>query len=249
MQPNYMQRFQIHFANDNSALAVRVSPNTNPDDIIRVLGLEHRPSLFITGGASGMAAEDIRRTEEIVGAIADFAVENQITVIDGGTESGVMQMMGEARRQRKGAFTLVGVSPGPKISYPGHLNPGAEAELEDSHSAFVLVDTPEWGGESEMLVRLPKALAAPQHVVCGVLINGGKIAAQDVIFAVSRELPILVLEGSGRFADEVATAFKTGRANQAILRAILAGGDIQLVSTLDGPSAMRTKLSSRYHKS
>ncbi len=249
MQPNYMQRFQIHFANDNSALAVRVSPNSDPEDIIRVLGLEHRPSLFITGGASGMAAEDIRRTEEIVGAIADFAVENQITIIDGGTESGVMQMMGEARRQRKGAFTLVGVSPAAKVSYPGYLNPSAEAELEDSHSAFVLVDTPEWGGESEMLVRLPKALATPQHVVCGVLINGGKIAAQDVIFAVSRELPILVLEGSGRFADEVATAFKTGRANQAILRAILAGGDIQLVSTLDGPSAMRTKLSSRYHKS
>lgn len=246
MQPNYMQLFQIHFANDNSALAVRVSPNTNPEDIIRVLGLESRPTLFVTGGAAGMSDEDYRRTEEIVGAIADFAQENQITVIDGGTESGVMQMFGEARRQRQNSFTLVGVAPAPKVSYPGYVNPMAEAELEDSHSAFVLVDTPEWGGESEMLVRLPKALAGTENRVCGVLINGGKIAAQDVIIAVSRELPILVLEGSGRFADEVAAAFKTGQANQAILRAILAGGDIQLVSTLDGSAAMRAKLEKRY---
>jgi hypothetical protein len=63
---------------------------------------------------------------------------------------------------------------------------------------------------------------------------------------VSNAVPIIVLEGSGRFADEVATAFKTGNAKQSILRAILAGGDIQLVATTDGPEAMRARLEARF---
>jgi len=60
------------------------------------------------------------------------------------------------------------------------------------------------------------------------------------------KFPILILEGSGRAADEISTAFRTGRTNRAILKAILAGGDISLVPTLEGPEGMRKKLIEKF---
>jgi hypothetical protein len=59
-------------------------------------------------------------------------------------------------------------------------------------------------------------------------------------------LSIIVLEGSGRAADEISTAFRTGKANQVVLRAIIKGGDVQLVGTSEGPKAMRAKLAKKF---
>ncbi len=247
MVPVYNKRFAIKFPNGHKAAAVRVPKGASAYEVMQHLGLNQGPALFITGGASYMTQEDTQRTVRIIREIAAFADAHNTTIIDGGTESGVMQMVGEARRVGKHNFTLIGVAPLGKISYPGYANPDEEAYLEDSHSHFVLVDGEDWGEESHLLVEMASAVSARRsHSVIGVLINGGRITQQDVYLAVAKELPILVLEGSGRFADEVATAFKTGKANQGILRAILAGGDIQLVSTLDGPEAMRSKLEARF---
>ena len=73
---------------------------------------------------------------------------------------------------------------------------------------------------------------------------------QEVYLATTheRKMSIIVLEGSGRAADDISTAFRTGKANQKILQAILAGGDIQLVGTIEGPDAMRAKLVAKFQK-
>lgn len=241
-------RFRITFPNSNVAEAVRVRTNTDPKAVLALLNIKAAaPTIFVTGGAAYMSEEDTIRTREIIESVVDFAAEHQAIVIDGGTESGVMQMVGDARRKGNYHFPLIGVSPYGKIAYPGHDNPAADAQLEDSHSHFVLVDGEDWGAESEMIVGLTKAASGfATFPAIGILINGGKIARQEVFLAVSKEIPMLILEGSGRLADEIATAFKTGKASQRILQAILGGGDIQLVSTEEGPGAMRTKLESRF---
>lgn len=243
-------RFRIHFANGNVAEAVRVRPSTEPNGVLALLNMsESAPTIFITGGASAMSEEDILRTQEMIAAVAEFAEQHRAVIVDGGTESGVMQMVGEARRQGSYLFPLIGVSPFGKISYPGMENPNAEAELEDSHSHFVLVDGEEWGAESDMIVGVAKALSGQgMRPAIGILINGGKIARQEVYLAVSKEIPMLILEGSGRLADEIATAFKTGKASQRILQAILGGGDIQLISTDEGTGALREKLEKRFKR-
>lgn len=243
-------RFRIRFANNNVAEAVRVRPGSDPNHVLAMLSMnESSPTIFVTGGASSMSEEDIIRTQEMIATVAEFAEQQRAVIVDGGTESGVMQMVGEARKQGKYLFPLIGVSPFGKISYPGMENPNAEAELEDSHSHFVLVDGDDWGAESDMIVGVAKALSGHgMRPAVGILINGGKIARQEVYLAVSREIPMLILEGSGRLADEIATAFKTGKASQRILQAILGGGDIQLISTDEGTGALREKLEKRFKR-
>jgi hypothetical protein len=251
--PNH-KTFKINFKEGHTSTAIRVAPDDSVDAILSALGVKTpAPCLFISGGAGGMSEEDIAKTRIIMDeGVAKFASEHGVTVIDGGTESGVMQMIGEARRNHHYSFPLIGVAPAGKVQYPGHANPDNEAELDSNHSHFVLVEADEWGGESKMIIDLTRAVCGKkkEHAL-GILINGGKIAQQDIYLATStgdHNIPILVLEGSGRFAEELATAFRTGHANQQILKAIIAGGDIKLLATGEGVETMWEKLDTHFKK-
>jgi hypothetical protein len=246
----YNQCFDVRFENGHVAKAVRVRADADASVALRLLGFDHAfPVIFISGGASNMSEDDKRLTRTIIEAVVTFAEDHHCVIIDGGTEAGIMQMLGDVRKQRGHRFRLLGVTPFGKIEWPGHENAEAEAELEDSHSHFILVEGSEWGAESHMIVRLTRAIAGKNdQPAVGILINGGKIALQEIYLASTGEhrLSVIVLEGSGRAADEISTAFKLGRSNQRILQAIVAGGDIEIVATADGPQAMRKMLETKF---
>jgi hypothetical protein len=242
--------FEIHFEGGHIARAVHVQKTTPLEVVAEQLGVpQPSPVIFVTGGASNMSPEDIKMTEALIDTLVQYVDEVSGLMIDGGTTSGVMQMIGHARARRQLKFNLIGVCPLGKVSFPGHINPESEAQLEPHHTHFVLIDGDSWGDESEFILGLTRILSGSGKMPgAGILINGGNVARQEVYLAATKEykLPMLIVEGSGRAADEIATAFKTGRANQRILQAILAGGDIQLVSTMEGPEALRSKLVSRF---
>ncbi|MDX1991265.1 MAG: hypothetical protein SF029_02680 [bacterium] len=244
--------FNIAFDNGNRAKAVHIPAESDPGQVLRILGFNRpQPSIFVSGGASAMSEDDKRMVRRIMAEVASFAEERKAVILDGGTESGVMQMLGDVRKESNYKFPLLGISPLGKVSYPGYKNPAEEAFLEDSHSHFVLVEGNNWGDESRMIVQLTHTISGKgQHPAVGILINGGRIAMHEVYLASTKELRLsmIVLEGSGRAADEISTAFRTGKTNQGILKAILAGGDIQLVATVEGPQAMRSKLASRFER-
>lgn len=247
--PDYNKLFTVKFDNGHTAHAMIVKREADAQSVLTKLGFTgNHPVIFISGGAGGMSETDKAHTRAIIQGVAQFADQHRIVIIDGGTESGIMKMIGDTRQESGFRFPLIGVSPLGRITWPGHENPNQQATLEDSHTHFVLVDGPEWGDESHMIVRLTHTLSGPSRQAVGVLINGGKIAMQEVYLATAteRKMPIIVLEGSGRAADEISTAFRTGRSNQRILKAILSGGDIQLVGTVEGPEAMKKKLARRF---
>lgn len=251
--PELNTRFTITFPNKLTASAIRLKPASDPATVLQAFNFtEPHPAIFISGGASYMSEDDRERVKEIMNSVADFAEEHGAVVIDGGTESGVMQMIGDARLHAGYKFPLIGVAPIGKVSFPGFKNPNEEAVLEDSHSHFVLVEGLNWGDESALIVRLTHAIGSQAKMpAVGILINGGKIAMHEVYLASTKELklPMLVLEGSGRAADEISTAFRTGKTQRGILQAIMAGGDIQLVSANEGPKAIRDKLAARFSRS
>jgi hypothetical protein len=243
--------FTVTFPSGHKATAVCVAPNADPTWITNQFGfLQPQPAIFISGGASYMTPEDQKITESMMENVAQFAHERKAIIITGGTEAGVMKTIGDTRRKYGYQFPLVGVAPLGKVDYPGYSNPNKEATLEDDHTHFVLVDAPEWGDESELIVRLTHTVARQVMPEVGILVNGGKIAANEVYLATTKDLklPMIVLEGSGRFADELATAVRTGKTNQRILQAILAGGDIKLVATVEGPNKLREKLVERFDR-
>ena len=241
----------IRFANGVEALAVVPEPNTAPERIIAALNLfQPKSVLLVVGGARGMDDSQMRRLAPLFSrVVARAAGESQMLVIDGGTSSGVMQLLGEAVADRGRLTPLLGVAPKAKSIYPGGLAKDQVIDgspLEPNHSHFVLTPGKEWGDETSWLIAIVAAYArkAPVQVL---LVNGGSIAKNEVLQSVRRGWPILILEGSGRLADEIASLADEvpERISDQALSEILSDGNIRLFSIDGSPDDFEQLLLSR----
>ena len=145
-----------------------------------------------------------------------MATELDALIIDGGTQSGVMAIMGEAVSQSTGKCQLLGIAPRGKITHPeigGTSAVSGGASLEPNHSHFVLVESAEWGGETGRMFELARAFNAP---IVAILVNGGAIAADEALQCVRNGWQLLVVEGSGRFADELSAAVRDGQSAKSV---------------------------------
>ena len=80
------------------------------------------------------------------------------------------------------------------------------APLDTNHTHFILTPGNEWGDESPWLANIPTHLTKEGRSVA-VLINGGNISRdQDVPNNMNAGRTVLVIEGTGRAADEFAAA-------------------------------------------
>jgi hypothetical protein len=242
--------YTIRFREGRAARAIRVHPTISTAKIVRLLRLQSpRPMLFVSGGATDMSSSDIQETRDIMQTVvARFAHERSLGVVDGGTASGVMAMMGAARRDHGYDFPLIGVSPLGLIAYPGYHNPKKEADLDSGHSHFVLIDSAEWGDETELYMALTHTLAGDRPRM-GVLANGGQITRKEAYLATCvYDMQILVLADSGRFADELAAAVKRGASDNPTVRKIIRSGNVQVVSIHDGVEAVWDRLAAHFNK-
>jgi hypothetical protein len=163
--------------------------------------------VVIGGGASLISEEDLQRLQRLFSEVlAPLAEELGLIVADGGTDAGVMRLMGNAREEISGTFLLVGVSPDGLVKLPDGGNISTElTDLESHHTHFFLVQGDQWGDESRWLAEIASQMAGDYPSVT-VLINGGNIALVDAMENLRVHRPLLVIEGSGRLADEIAEA-------------------------------------------
>ena len=172
-----------------------------------------------------------------------MAAELGALIIDGGTQSGVMAIMGEAVAQHPGTCQLLGIAPKGKITHPeitGETAVSDGAPLEPNHSHFVLVESAEWGGETGKMLELAHTFNAP---IVAILVNGGAIAADEALQSVRNGWPLLVIEGSGRFADEVSAAVRDGQPAKSVgVSEIARSGRVTLFHVDDSALALKTQL-------
>lgn len=219
-----MQRpFQITFANGATAQGISLSTHLEMSTGLNALGLfTARPTLVIVGGASGLAADDLEKLrslfQEVLCPLAD---ELNFIVIDGGTDAGVMQLMGQARAATGGQFPLVGLVVQKKAILPSSSPPSEDAAaLEPHHTHFILVPGSEWGDESGWIAEAATASSDGKPSIT-LLINGGAIALnQDVPNSLERDRPVLVIAGSGRSADRLANAM-TGETSDPAIQSLV----------------------------
>ncbi|MGS2811507.1 hypothetical protein [Nocardia sp. MW-W600-9] len=187
---------------------VEVTSLDTVDETLAQAGLPvGRPVVVIVGGASGLATDPDGTLARLLRQhIVPLAQQLGATVVDGGTDAGVMRMMGDARATVGATFPLIGVAARGTVLVPGKPAPKSDAApLEPGHSTIILVPGDEWGDESAWIAAIATALAQGQGSVT-VLINGGAIAYTDVLHSLAVSRPVVVLAGTGRTADEIADA-------------------------------------------
>ena len=124
----------------------------------------------------------------------------RIAVGDGGTQAGIMEAAGRARRASGNAFPLIGVAPAREVQ------PRGKTPLDANHSHVVAVDDPSapahdsWGSETDTMYWLFAQLAEGRPSVA-IVANGGGITLKDVESNVRAGRRMILIEGSGRAAD------------------------------------------------
>lgn len=201
--------FVKEFPNGHQAVAVWAGVETDPAFIAEALGLPVSSAvLLLSGGAGLMSRKIFNRLSALFAAVAKVLAREQIIVIDGGTQFGVMALMGEALVKAGRTAPYIGVLPAHAEVRPG--GPRGEEALEPHHSHFVLIESDEWGSESKTMCELATYLAAEAPSLV-LLANGGEIALQDIEWNIRQRREIVVVAGSGRLADEIAQAVRRPR--------------------------------------
>ncbi|ACK73293.1 conserved hypothetical protein [Gloeothece citriformis PCC 7424] len=236
------QLFQYTFSNGLTAKAIQVDDWPQLPEALYSLGFTAPcPTLVLVGGASKMSETDYLLLETIfTKIIAPLAESLKITVIDGGTDAGIMRLMGNARTAIKGTFPLVGVAAYGTIVAPGKIALNRDAaSLDPHHSHFIIVPGYRWGDESRWLARIASLLTKDLPSVT-LVINGGEITWHDVTFSIRENRPTLILAGSGRTADQIAAALR-GESGDARTDTLIASGLVQAID-IDHTQELNRKL-------
>lgn len=174
-----------------------------------------RPTIVLVGGAQGLQGAEVTRLRPFFAELSRTADRLGAAVVDGGTDAGVIGLLGRARAEGEGAFPLVGVVAEALAAPTWAAADGDAAALEPHHSHFVLVPGSRWGDEVAWVARVAGILAGDCPSLT-LLVNGGDVAVEDVAESVRAGRPVLVVGGTGRAADALAAPLSSETSNEQI---------------------------------
>src|SRR5262245_42670276 len=243
-----LERSSIPFPNQRARI-VFASADDVPGAIVRALEIRsYRAVMLVLGSARDIDQAVVPKlTQLFVRGVARAGVEAGAVIIDGGTGGGVVAMMGEGVAGRGYKSRLIGVAPLSLVSYPGGPEAAGAVPLEPNHSDFVLVDGNTWGSETTTMFNLVKALTSASTPGVSILAGGGRVSKDEVLRVVRQGIPIIVVNGSGGLADEIAAAWqqRVGLPDDPVMAEIIADGDIhvhQLPNLVEGIARLIKRL-------
>jgi hypothetical protein len=226
----------------SAALPSRVIRLAKPIEVPSRLAELHlggpRPVVVLVGGADGLDDTQLARLRPLFEeGLAPLADALGACVIDGGTDTGVMGLIGQARAKLGADFPLIGVSASGTVAEAGSTTTADDARsLEPNHTHVVLVPGSRWGEESPWLAAVASQLAGDAPSVT-VVVNGGEVTFDDAARSVEAGRPVLVVAGSGRTADTMATALQEKGQDRRAAE-LAASGLLQAVDLGAGPHAL-----------
>jgi SLOG in TRPM, prokaryote len=193
--------------------------------------------LAVTGTTGALEADVAQRVLPAFKVAVAAAASRDAVVVTGGTDAGVFHILGLAlssapRRPR----VVLGVAPDELVADATTSLPDAgKAPVDPELTALVRVPGREWGDETDTLSRLIEEISGSQVAVV-LLAGGGDVTRKEAVEHLRRGRALVVLSGSGRFADEIAG----GLADDATpdLRALVSTGNVRIVPIAEGPDEL-----------
>ena len=228
IKDNLLKKQEVIFENNkNKAFVIKAATNNSTENIISTLQLQlSKPKsiILILGGASGnldISDTSITILYQILDDVLEYASANDAIIIDGGTKSGIMEIVGQrvSKIEQSKRPIILGVAPAELISLSKSIKQEDNNDknndiieendkvlLDSNHSHFVLVEGYRWGDETTKLFEIASALSADNDIpVVALLAGGGKISKKEILFCINLKWPIIVIEKTGYLADEIAS--------------------------------------------
>jgi len=242
-----MKTKTIQFSHGNQARAIYVPQGVAAQQIVDALELAQPRALVILNGGTaemetGLQAQLGRLLQD---GLAHVAAKEQITLITGGTDSGIFALLGQGLAKWGRTAPCIGVAVAGRVTWPGripHWLPSrwfdrGHIPLEPHHSHLVLVEANEWGQETATMYELVVALSqsVPSLVVFA---GGGRITMREMEANAKLGQRMILLAGSGRTTDAVLTARLEGHIDDARLAEIARQGKVIPFAINQEPSAL-----------
>jgi hypothetical protein len=207
---------------------VRVDQVSELADALDQLGVRRgRPVVVLVGGAGGMTAGQFGLVRSLLRDLMPVLIRRGAAVVDGGTDSGVMKAIGELSTD---SVALIGVA--------------AEGSLGgtplEPHHAHVLVPGESWGDESPWIAEVASVVSGA-HPAVTLLVNGGEVTYDDAAQSIDRKRALVVLAGTGRTADTIASA-AAGLVDEPRAASIAAAHFTHVVTAEDFVAVVAAKL-------
>jgi predicted Rossmann-fold nucleotide-binding protein len=222
----------IQFKNGHQAQAVTQEPGDSAAALVGALRLDTpRSVILVAGGAEALPAGTRAFLTQLFGrAVARAAGETGAVIIDGGTQAGVMEVLGQAAADRGHRGPVLGIAPAGLVACPDGSTAGGPSgdvvPLEPNHSHFILADATAWGGELKTMFDVAAVFAKGAKAVT-VVAGGGPHTLAEVRESVRRGWPVIAIEGSGGVADALA-ARPPGEVEDPMLAEIYADGELEV---------------------
>lgn len=144
---------------------------------------------------------------------------------DGGTDSGVMEMLNDAladlAQTNDEKDYYIGFAPREPITYPGWREAEADTTpIGSEHTHLVPVASTQpvtdihqtWGAETDKMYEVFGQLAEDKESEA-MLVNGGAITVREFLKNMEQNRTVTIVKGSGRAADMLAAIIETGHLN------------------------------------
>lgn len=198
--------FTINFNHFRSATAIEVARPTELIPALEMIGLStSKTTMAVIGGAARFAPAEMEAVTPFLSEILlELIHRHDSYLVDGGTDAGLMQLIGRMRHRARAKFPLIGVATRRTVLLPDDSNPAPDAvPLEPNHTHFILVPGKQWGDESVWMSQIV-GLLSRTNVSLTLLFNGGEISRTDVQHSFDAGRTVVAFAGSGRLADELA---------------------------------------------
>jgi SLOG in TRPM, prokaryote len=202
----------IQFRNGNQARAVYVPEGAAVQRVIDALQLPRPRALLVLNGGTAELRADLQTQlgRLLQDGLARTAADEQLTLLTGGTDSGIFALLGQGIAKAGRTAPCTGVAVDGLVTWPG-ANPRRSGQnrvpLEPHHSHFALVAGEHWGDETALMYALTTALGDGLPSIA-VIASGGAVARNEVLINVRQGRELIVIAGSGRFADELASVLR-----------------------------------------
>jgi hypothetical protein len=159
-------------------------------------------AVALIGGADFTEPEMLGALRRWFRVLAGYVAGTGTAVIDGGTDSGVMRLIAEARHAAGATFPLIGVAPAGALRRTSRT--GAPIEPAHDHDLILLVPGDHFGDETALLFAASDHLAGGPTLAPAIVVNGGELALREAHGRLGAGGVVVAVEGSGRAADELA---------------------------------------------
>lgn len=229
----------VSFSGGTGACIVETAPVLDAAALLERLDLpEPRGTVVVNGSTTALGPGLDGAGDVLAAGVAGVAVPDRLTVVTGATDAGIFSRLGAALAAA--TAPVIGVAPLGLVGWPGGPGGRGREPLEGHHTHFVLVEGSEWGDETGTMLALAAALGR-QAPSAAVVFGGGEGARLEVLGHVRAGRPIVVLEGSGRLADDLAAAV-AGQRPPGDLGQIVAHGHLVVCPLAAGPDELAATL-------